>query len=514
MNRVYFDFIAGTTSLGRIEIELFFDITPKTSENFRGLCTGEYGKALISKKKLNYKGTKIFKIYDNQYIIGGDIVYNNGKGGESIYGQFFKDENFTRRHSCAGLLSMNNFGRNTNNSQFIITLKPCPQLDDRHVVFGQIINGMDVLKEISKIPVDSFKKPKVNIVVFDCGDFDTTRLHLREDVFKETIDSIIEKRKNREIIKIMGEKELEEYNRKFKEYLIKNKDKDVYYEDDEESYEENESENDYNDNNDNNENYDLENKNFDDKDKKFIGIKRKKNLSDNDSSSDDEEENELNDNNENNNNNENDEENEFKKRLKLFNSKISEAINLNEKEAMDENKKNQKYNDLNNENNTNKNWKNRQEELKNKLKQQGIPENKTYILNSINHSEKEKEKQRKKEKNISYGWDLFNKDTIYRSNKKRLKNMPFNKELYDEQMKNGINNLNEICNEERKEMLKLDLLKQIEVRKKFTRRRRFIEEANVDYINERNKKFNEKLKRFFGKEASGIKLNLERGTSL
>ena len=173
-------------------------------------------------------------------------------------------------------------------------------------------------------------------------------------------------------------------------------------------------------------------------------MKRNKNLSDKESSSDDEEENELDD-------NENEEENEFKKRLKLFNSKISEAINLNEKEAIDENKKNQKYNDLNNENNRNNNWKSKQEELKNKLKQQGIPENKTYILNSINHSEKEKEKERKKEKNISYGWDLFNKNTIYRSNKKRLKNMPFNKELYDEQMKNGINNLNEICNEERKE---------------------------------------------------------------
>ena len=482
MNRVYFDFIAGTTSLGRIEIELFFDITPKTSENFRGLCTGEYGKALISKKKLNYKGTKIFKIFDNQYIIGGDIVYNNGKGGESIYGKFFKDENFTRRHSCAGLLSMNNFGRNTNNSQFIITLKPCPQLDDKHVVFGQIINGMDVLKEISKIPIDSFKRPKVNIVVFDCGDFDYTRLHLREDVFKETIDSIIEKRKNREIIKILGEKEIEEYNQELEKIRKEKKNRKDY-----DDYS-NPSEDDNEDNN------------------NFIGKKRESELY----SESEEEENEISDND----NNNNDEENEFKKRLKLFNSKISEAINLNEKEAIDENKTNQKYNDLNNENTTNKNWKNKQEELKSKLKQQGIPENKTYILNSINHSEKEKEKERKREKNISYGWDLFNKDTIYRSNKKRLKNMPFNKELYDEQMKNGINNLNEICNEERKEMLKLDLLKQIEKRKKFTRRRRFIEEANVDYINERNKKFNEKLKRFFGKEASGIKLNLERGTSL
>ena len=131
--------------------------------------------------------------------------------------------------------------------------------------------------------------------------------------------------------------------------------------------------------------------------------------------------------------------------------------------------------------------------MKSNLKLQGIPENKTYILNSINHSEKEKEKKRKKEKNISYGWDLFNKDTIYRSNKKRLKNMPFNKELYDEQMKNGINDLEKICSDERKELLKIDLQKQIEKRKKFNRRRRFIEEANVDYINERNKKYNEKL---------------------
>jgi hypothetical protein len=238
----------------------------------------------------------------------------------------------------------------------------------------------------------------------------------------------------------------------------------------------------------------------------FIGKKRESELY----SESEEEENEISDND----NNNNDEENKFKKRLKLFNSKISEAINLNEKEVLDEKKKNQEYNDNNNERNYNKNWKSKQEEIKSNLKLQGIPENKTYILNSINHSEKEKEKKRKKEKNISYGWDLFNKDTIYRSNKKRLKNMPFNKELYDEQMKNGINDLEKICSDERKELLKIDLQKQIEKRKKFNRRRRFIEEANVDYINERNKKYNEKLQRFFGKEAAGIKLNLERGTAL
>ncbi len=249
-----------------------------------------------------------------------------------------------------------------------------------------------------------------------------------------------------------------------------------------------------------------EDDNEDNNNNNLIGKKRESELY----SESEEEENEISDND----NNNNDEENEFKKRLKLFNSKISEAINLNEKEVLDENKKNEEYNDNNNERNYNKNWKSKQEEIKSNLKLQGIPENKTYILNSINHSEKEKEKKRKKEKNISYGWDLFNKDTIYRSNKKRLKNMPFNKELYDEQMKNGINDLEKICSDERKELLKIDLQKQIEKRKKFNRRRRFIEEANVDYINERNKKYNEKLQRFFGKEAAGIKLNLERGTAL
>ena len=124
--KVYLDIIAGTTALGRIEIELFYDITPKTAENFRGLCTGEYGTGKIHKKKLTYKGSRIHKIVENQYIQGGDIIYGNGKGGESIYGEFFKDENFKRRHACAGLLSMGNIGRNTNSSQFRITLRPCP----------------------------------------------------------------------------------------------------------------------------------------------------------------------------------------------------------------------------------------------------------------------------------------------------------------------------------------------------------------------------------------------------
>ena len=207
------DIVAGNTALGRIEIELFYDITPQTCENFRGLCTGEYGEGHVYGKKLTYKGTRIFQVVDGKYMIGGDIVYNSGRGGESIYGEFFKDENFKRRHACGGLLSMNNSGRDKNNSQFIITIKACPQLDDKHVVFGHVVKGMEVIKEISKIPTDMNNRPKVKIFVFNCGDFDPIRVNFQGDIFKDTIDEIIRERKEREKIKIMGPEEIEKYKK-------------------------------------------------------------------------------------------------------------------------------------------------------------------------------------------------------------------------------------------------------------------------------------------------------------
>lgn len=109
--------------------ELFSDVTPKTAENFRGLCTGEYGHGKVYKKKLHFLGSRFHRIVEDQFVQAGDFIYGNGTGGESIYGETFRDENFQRRHTCAGLLSMANRGRNTNSSQFFITLKACPHLD-------------------------------------------------------------------------------------------------------------------------------------------------------------------------------------------------------------------------------------------------------------------------------------------------------------------------------------------------------------------------------------------------
>lgn len=141
------------------------------------------------------------------------MIYGNGNGGESIYGEYFNDENFQRRHACAGLLSMANKGRNSCNSQFFITLKPCPHLDGKHVVFGQVIDGMDVIRQIGRVPTDANERPKVKVVIFNCGDFETRRLHITEDPFKEAMNNLMEDRFKNEKIKVMGPEEAELYRK-------------------------------------------------------------------------------------------------------------------------------------------------------------------------------------------------------------------------------------------------------------------------------------------------------------
>jgi cyclophilin family peptidyl-prolyl cis-trans isomerase len=135
--RVFIDFTIGSKAAGRVVFELFADITPLTAENFRGLCTGEYGHGKTSGSRLHYLGNKIHRVIPDFMMQGGDITKQDGSGGDSIYStKEFKDENFARRHAHAGVLSMANAGADTNSSQFFITLKECPHLDGKHVVFG------------------------------------------------------------------------------------------------------------------------------------------------------------------------------------------------------------------------------------------------------------------------------------------------------------------------------------------------------------------------------------------
>ena len=145
--KVFFDISIGGTAAGRMTFELFNDVTPQTAENFRKLCVGGNGKGK-SGVELWYKGSGFHRVIPGFMCQGGDFTRHNGTGGESIYGQKFNDENFKIRHETPGLLSMANAGKNTNGSQFFITTVPCPWLDGKHVVFGKLTDGKNILYDI------------------------------------------------------------------------------------------------------------------------------------------------------------------------------------------------------------------------------------------------------------------------------------------------------------------------------------------------------------------------------
>jgi len=165
--RVFFDITIGGKPAGRITMELYNDITPKTCENFRCLCTGEKGQGK-SGKPLHFKNSSFHRVIPNFMCQGGDFTRGNGTGGESIYGEKFPDENFKMTHTGPGMLSMANAGPNTNGSQFFLTTVKTEWLDGKHVVFGHVIEGMDVVKNMEAQGTQS-GKPKAEVKIADCG---------------------------------------------------------------------------------------------------------------------------------------------------------------------------------------------------------------------------------------------------------------------------------------------------------------------------------------------------------
>ncbi|XP_057826311.1 peptidyl-prolyl cis-trans isomerase [Cryptomeria japonica] len=165
--RVFFDIQIGNSQAGRIVMELYADSTPKTAENFRALCTGEKGSGR-SGKPLHFKGSKFHRVIPGFMCQGGDFTRGDGTGGESIYGSKFADENFSKKHTGPGILSMANAGPNTNGSQFFLCTAQTSWLDGKHVVFGQVVDGMDVVREIEKVGSSGGNTSKP-VLIADCG---------------------------------------------------------------------------------------------------------------------------------------------------------------------------------------------------------------------------------------------------------------------------------------------------------------------------------------------------------
>merc|ERR1712147_15764 len=161
-SEAYFDITIGGKPSGRIVMTLFDDVVPKTTENFKQLCTHAKG--------FGYKGSPFHRVIPGFMCQGGDFTNKNGTGGKSIYGGKFPDENFIKKHTGPGILSMANAGPNTNGSQFLLCTAKTSHLDGKHVVFGEVSSGMDVVKKVEAVGSGSGKTSQ-KVEIADCGVF-------------------------------------------------------------------------------------------------------------------------------------------------------------------------------------------------------------------------------------------------------------------------------------------------------------------------------------------------------
>jgi len=450
--------------------ELFYDLTPRTAENFRGLCTGEYGVGRTTRKRLCYQGCSVFRSQKDYFIQSGDFQFNNGDGGESIYGGTFNDEDFSRRHTQAGVLSMANRGRNTNGSQFFITLKKCPRLDGKHLVFGQVVDGMDVIRAIAQVPVDKDEKPRVPITIVGCGEAGSKKgnmadptLQLRDQIAKLGDDGAPVKplnaaQKAKAILKgATGGAAVEEA------------------------------------------------------DGEAGGGQASAEAGDGAGAAPPR--------------------NERERKLFELRLRMNQGRNKNNKEVLEEQKRNSDP-DYARKQAEQRHKRALEEEAKAKKakgeedddeadKAGSLPKGKDYLNDTVEKVEL-REAKRKKGNPDAFGWDVFNQDSLYRAHDKRLKTMEFDEKAYQEQRESiesegtasMVAGFGHQPTDEQKARLQEAMDKMTLKKKDFSRRRQHIAEEDATFVNERNRHFNKKLERSFGQYTEEIRQNLERGTAL
>lgn len=173
--RAYLDVAVGDAAPERLVFALYSDTVPRTAENFRQLCAGEHAGTTFRGRPFHYKGSVLHRMIPGLMIQGGDFENCNGTGGESVYGRRFADESFADRHSRRGLLAMANDGPNTNGSNFFVSFAPAEHLDKHHVVFGEVVEGLEFLDQLEKLPTDAECRPLSDCVVVDCGELKADR---------------------------------------------------------------------------------------------------------------------------------------------------------------------------------------------------------------------------------------------------------------------------------------------------------------------------------------------------
>merc|ERR1719183_2424569 len=179
---VYLEVEISSVNIGRMIFKLYQNICPRTVENFRSLCTGERGTGLMTKLPLHFKGAKFHRIIAGFMCQGGDFELGDGRGGESIYGGKFSDEagGLALRHAKRGLLSMANSGKDTNGSQFFILFKPAHHLNNKHCVFGELVEGHATLDAIEGVKTQSDDRPIAPILVAKCGQLERRVIGTRQ----------------------------------------------------------------------------------------------------------------------------------------------------------------------------------------------------------------------------------------------------------------------------------------------------------------------------------------------